>query len=52
MQTTKLNAKLYDQMAEEKVIADSRNPTFGVMGLFFFAIIFLATCLCSIASLS
>ena len=40
MQTTKLNMKLYDQVAEEKLVDEARDPSCGVMGLFFFTIIF------------
>ena len=50
MQTTKLNMKLYDQVAEEKIVEETRDPQCGVMGIFFFAIIFLATCLCTTVS--
>ena len=42
MQTTKLNLKLYDQVDEEQAIEDARNPAYGVLGLFFFAIFFLS----------
>ena len=42
MQTTKLNLKLYDQVDEEKVLEEARNPVYGILGLFFFSIFFLS----------
>jgi hypothetical protein len=42
MQTTKLNLKLYDQVDEEQVLQDARNPAYGILGLFFFSIFFLS----------
>lgn len=44
-QTTKLNLKLYDEMDEEKAIEEARNPMFGVLTIFFFAVVFLAVCM-------
>ena len=44
-QTTKLKVKLYDAMDQDEEEAEARNPMFGVLGLFFFLVIFLGVCM-------
>jgi hypothetical protein len=52
MQTTKLNLKLYDQVDEEKVLEEARDPAFGILGLFLFSIFFLSVVMGSRGSAS
>ena len=40
MQTTKLNLKLYDEVDQDEIIEQTRNPTYGILGIFFFSIFF------------
>ncbi len=44
-QTTQLKVKLYDAMDQDEAIAEARNPMFGVLGLFFFLVVFLGVCM-------
>ena len=39
-QTTKLNLKLYDEVDDDKLVEEARNPMFGTLTLYFFAVIF------------
>ena len=39
-QTTKLNLKLYDEVDENKLAEEARNPMFGALTLYFFGVIF------------
>lgn len=43
-QTLKLNLKLYDEVDEDKVLEETRNPIYGILGLFFFIIVFFGLC--------
>lgn len=45
VQATKLNVKLFDQVEDEGLEAEARNPMFGVLGLFFFMVVFLGVCM-------
>ena len=45
VQATKLNVKLFDQVEDEVMEAEAKNPRFGVLGLFFFMVVFLGVCM-------